>query len=309
MRIRVLAPFRPLLRWYGGLVARLQAKRLLSLANRFENVFLIKYVPPGLVASLRGATNARLIYDFDDAVWLRAFLGEERFAEIVSGCDVVTCDNVFLAERAREHSSRVLVFPGPPQVELFNEFQGRKTPRGGDGSPVTIGWVGSQSTLFYLYGIYDALEALGKKYPFLSLTLLGTGHDMSRVPPFHYLKVNCVPSYDQKEMIRQVSGFDIGIFPVFGDDISLGRGCLKATIYMAAKVPAVCTETINSRELIQSGENGFLVSSSAEWFSALEKLALDREMRQRTGQKGFETVWPEYSIEALAARLETAFSI
>lgn|GEM_PF-6455960 len=293
--------------WLNRLAA--QARLFLFLANsrKFDRIFLVKYVPRGFIGRLRARSKARLIYDFDDAVWVKSFLGEDHFREIVSQVDSVTCDNEFLASMARVHCRDVRVIPGPPQVEKFAEHRDASPAAPRPTGEVIVGWIGSPSTLFYLRGIFDALEETGRRHPNVTLRLVGVGTDMSRVPRFQNIRVSTLQGYDEAGMIREVSTFDVGLFPVLDDDISLGRGCLKATIYMAAGVPVVCSDNVNTRALIRNGENGFLAEGHAGWVEALDQVVSSAEKRARLGASGRSTVAGPYSAKAISDRLASLF--
>jgi glycosyltransferase involved in cell wall biosynthesis len=55
-------------------------------------------------------------------------------------------------------------------------------------------------------------------------------------------------------------------------------------------------------DVVRSGENGILASSTEEWIAALEKLASAPDLRRRLGEAGRLTVEQRYATP-VAARL------
>ena len=79
-----------------------------------------------------------------------------------------------------------------------------------------------------------------------------------------------------------------------------GKCALKALQYMAAGIPTICSAIGANCELIQSGENGLLATTSGEWLSHLEKLIDDAGLRSRLGIAGRKTVEERYSMDRSA---------
>jgi glycosyltransferase involved in cell wall biosynthesis len=111
-------------------------------------------------------------------------------------------------------------------------------------------------------------------------------------------------------MIQYVNTFDIGIYPLFKNQLSLGRGSLKAIIYMSAKVPVVASAIGGENEnIIIDGENGFLAATNEEWFAALESLICDSKLRDKIGKEGYQNVKTRYSVESCFNQLQNNFLI
>ncbi len=103
--------------------------------------------------------------------------------------------------------------------------------------------------------------------------------------------------------MAEFSGFDIGLMPLPDTPWARGKCALKALVYMACGVPAVCAPVGVISTIITNGRNGFLASSPAEWEGALERLLRDPAVRQAVSARGRETVEQRYSLAAHAPRL------
>ena len=235
------------------LYSKIVMYNILQRINKYDALVLIKYVPVNFLNSLKAKSKAPILYDFDDSVWLDTILGIERFEHIISKVDNVYCDNEFLKKKALQFNTNSFVLPGPPQFER-NKFEKKVLSYT---SEVILGWVGSPSTLFYLYSIYEALEEIGKLYKNVKLVIVGTGYNNILIPPFENIKLELIPLYDQQSMFRFVNSFDIGLYPLFENTLTQGRGSLKATIYMGCKVPVIACKLGENINLIENGINGF----------------------------------------------------
>jgi glycosyltransferase involved in cell wall biosynthesis len=79
---------------------------------------------------------------------------------------------------------------------------------------------------------------------------------------------------------------------------------------MAGGIPVVCSPVGQCVDLINDGVNGFLADSRQEWEQKLGRLIEDRDLRERVGRAGLETVRRDFSLErgfsALRGVLEQA---
>jgi glycosyltransferase involved in cell wall biosynthesis len=141
------------------------------------------------------------------------------------------------------------------------------------------------------------LEAVFAAHSEIKLRLLGTGHNQALLPRFEKVRYSCLPYYSQSDMVREVLGMDIGLFPLFNIEESAIRGVLKATIYMGGEAAVIASPRGQVPELIRDGVNGMLASSNQEWIQKLEKLITDHELRRKLASAGLQTVRREYSLE------------
>lgn len=276
---------------------------LLNRVSEYDVIIAVKYFSSELLKQIKSKTKAFLIYDFDDAVWLDTLYGKEEFSNIISTVDCVTSDNSYLAKHAFVYNKKSFVVNGPCQIEKFISYKNSDNKLASPDKTITLGWVGSPSTLFYLYKIYDALEIIGAKYSNVILKLVGTGSEKLLIPPFEKIKVVSIATYDQNEMIKQVYSFDIGLYPLFLNELSLGRGSLKATVYMSGSVPVVCSAIGENTNIIQDGINGFLAANTEEWVEKLSLLIENPTLSKEIGENGFIFAEANYSINNCISQL------
>ena len=285
-------------------IVYIKIRMLMASIRKFDAVILIKYVKAAWITSLKRKFKGKILYDFDDAVWLPNLMGMSEFENVVRSVDYVSTDNHYLKSAAEVHNINTFVVNGPCQVELFDEYHPKERS---DKDTIVIGWIGSAETVLYLYAIYDALEEIGSRYSRVILRLVGSGYDKSLIPMFEKIKVETIPTYNQTEMIRHVKSFDIGIFSLFRNSLSLGRGILKATIYMAGGVPVVCSAFGDNTKIIVDGDNGFLANNTDEWVSKLSRLIDDPNLRRTMGDSGHEWAKANLSVRLCYQQLKTNF--
>ena len=102
--------------------------------------------------------------------------------------------------------------------------------------------------------------------------------------------------------VEEIARFDVGIMPMPDNDWARGKCAMKALLYMAAGVPAVCSAIGMNREVIEDGANGFLASTDEEWLARVGALVEDPALRERIGAAGRRTVELGYSAEVAARR-------
>lgn len=284
--------------------ARESEQSILRLARGVDIVYLSKVTSYPLMRALRAQTTARIVYDFGDAIWLSNRSSEE-FDEILRMVDVVTTDNELTAEYIRRFNPNCVVIPDTPQVEAFDKRRAELGKKADD--RVVLGWLGTPSTAYNLYVVWEALEELFRRHPHLHLRLVGTGHDLQLLPPFERVRFTYRPSYNQSEMVEEVFGMHIGLFPLQNVERCRVRGVLKAAVYMSGQAAVVSSPVGQCPDLIEDGVNGMLAGSNQEWVDKLELLIADGELRARLARNGLETVRSRFRLEHSFAKLKEVF--
>ena len=284
-------------------VARL---RLLLSRNHFDLVFVYReafpFGPP-LVEALLARRGRPLVYDFDDAIFLRNSSEANRFAAVlkyprkvastIARSAAVIAGNEYLAGFARKHNASVTVIPTCIDTDVF-------TPRtdGGEraGVPV-VGWIGTPTTASYLRGIGEPLTRLAATRRFV-LRVSGSGE------PIAIDGVSVVNEpWSLEGEVRLFNTCDIGVYPLVDDEWARGKCGFKAIQFMACGVPVVASAVGVNREIIQDGVNGFLASTGDEWIEKVGRLLDDAALRRRLGAAGRQTIEARYSLRVNAPTL------
>ena len=276
-------------------------------ANRYDAIYIYRecfpFGPP-VCEWLLMRSRRPIIYDLDDAIHLpdpRVSLGRwiiERLLKwhskvswIIRRSTHVVVGNAYLQSYARRFNPSVTVLPTPEDPSRFN---GRSLS---SGEGVTIGWIGTHSTVRYLKQLTPVFQALATRYPF-ELRVIGDGSPLV-MPGVRVTSRR----WRLEDEAREVQAFDIGVYPLSGAEFDRGKACYKAILYMAAGVPVVASRFGANCDIIQDGVNGFLASSAEEWIRRLSQLAEQPDLRARLQDAGRRTVAARYSIAANAPRL------
>ena len=86
-------------------------------------------------------------------------------------------------------------------------------------------------------------------------------------------------------------------------------GFLSARTPLAAQRPVVATRVGGLPDVVDEGEDGFLVElgDAAGLAERLERLARDADLRRRFGEKGRERVLPRYAVPRLVDDVDALY--
>lgn len=279
------------------------ARRVLlaARAQRYDGIVIHRaacLAGPAFVECLLRAARGRIVFDFDDAIHLlhtstaNRHFGWLKFpSKTASLCrlsDHVVAANSEIAAFARRHNPRVTIVPSSVDTDRY-----RPRPAFGPRRRVVIGWTGSSTSQSYLELFAPTLRRIVDE---LDVEL--------RVHSDRRPQLGDVPyswrPWSADDEIEALAEFDVGIMPMPDDPWARGKSAMKALLYMAMGIPAVCSPVGTNREVVRHGENGLLASTAAEWTECLRLLVEDAELRRRIGWAGRATVEESYSMRRSA---------
>jgi glycosyltransferase involved in cell wall biosynthesis len=243
----------------------------------------------------RGA--CRLLFDFDDAVFLRDSYARRglhsvrrlhRFQRTVAAADAVVAGNHFLQTQARRWcaAEKIRVVPTCVNPAGYRLAEHRRTLAGG----AQLVWIGSASTLRGLVAIKPLLEEFGERLPGLHLKVI-----CDRFPDLTHLPV-LRRAWSEAAEAGELAGADIGISYVPDDLWSLGKCGLKVLQYMAAGLPVVANPAGVQAHVVRHGETGYLAETPEDWLEAVARLGDDPALRQRMGRAGRRLLERDYGV-------------
>jgi glycosyltransferase involved in cell wall biosynthesis len=246
----------------------------------------------------------KIIYDFDDALMYRSsgsktpysFSRRVRFAYMMKRVDFVIAGNQFLKSEVLPYNPNMEVIPTSIDLSRYackEDFHPKE--------PVTIGWLGSSSTLKYLKPLMPTFDKIYQKYPHFQLKMVCDQF----LEGLHIPLVKKKWSAEGEE--SDLKSFDIGIMPLSNDLWSKGKCGLKILQYQTVGVPVVCTPVGINKDIVEDGVNGFWAQNEGEWEERLLKLIKEEELRREMGLKGRKTVERAYSLEVNAPRIIDVF--
>ena len=224
----------------------------------------------------------RLIYDFDDSVFLTK---PAKVRRMVIMSDYIITGNGFLRDYVLKFNKKVGILPTCIDTDKYKPAQ-----KSGDSQKVIIGWMGSPTTVVYLSELGETFKILSKKYNNVEFRVIGAKFDNNLVLPL----VNKDWTMDSE--IGELQQFDIGLMPMPEDEWTKGKCAFKIVQYMAVGVPAIASPVGMNTEIIRDGVNGFLASGTKEWCEKLSQLIESPGLRKQFGRMGRKTVEDEYSL-------------
>jgi glycosyltransferase involved in cell wall biosynthesis len=243
------------------------------------------------------ASKCKLIFDFDDAIWLQnvsdankkfSFLkNPNKTKEIIQVSRLVIAGNQYLANYAKQYNSNVHVIPTTIDTDYHKPSAEKK--KNGE---LIIGWTGTHSTVKYIYSIMPVLQKIKAKYSNVLFKVIC--EDEFRIEE---LAITTTAWSSERE-IEQLSDIDIGIMPLPDDEWTKGKCGFKGLQYMAMQAPAVMSSVGVNTEIIQHGVNGFLARTDEEWFDILCQLIDSEVLRKKIGAAGRKTILEKYSVVA-----------
>ncbi len=280
-----------------GLFARATLFRSLRTADA---VILQRKLLPSLQLRLLRQSARQLIFDFDDAIWLRdsySWKGTQsrrrfrRFARTVKAADLVVAGNDFLKDAALRvvpHADADVI-PTCIDPSRYQVAQHVRRDR------LHLVWIGSSSTLQGLERIRPILDAIGRAVPGTRLKLI-----CDRFVGFEHLAVEPLPWCAANEA-RDLASADIGITWIPDDDWSRGKCGLKVLQYQAAGLPVIANPVGVHPVFVESGATGVLAHTPDDWIAGVRSL-FDPEERARHGALARTRVEEQYSVAAGARR-------
>jgi glycosyltransferase involved in cell wall biosynthesis len=280
--------------------ARLIARNLRGHGDGPLLVHRLRYLTP-----VPGFEPARRVaaYDFDDALYLGSILPRNRGFEwlkreaqhwlsYVRRARVVIAGNSHLAGYAREHARTVEVVPScvDPERQPMREH--------GEREVVTIGWIGSRSTVDELRTVLPAVAAINEDGLRARLVLVGAegpGLEADWIEQRRW-------SLSSEPL--DLASFDVGIMPVRDTEWTRGKCGYKLLQYFSAGVPAVASPVgVNTSIVGDQEERGLLAGTLEQWRAALQRLVADADARAAMGMASREFVEREYSYQRWAPEL------
>jgi len=282
---------------YIRIISRLP---LLMKASSYDIVFLHRPLTPShkelwLETVLRHR-NARIVFDFDDAIYLVG-KNQKKIENIVASSAWVTVGNTYLGEFARQHNQNVTVIPTVIDTDQYF-LASERVP-----GPIRLGWTGSRDSMRYaLPLIRPILVDLSRKVDFEFLVVC----DARPTGNWDGVKVRFI-SWSEKTEVASVQLMDIGLMPLKDAPFERGKCGLKLIQYMGCGIASIASPVGVNSDIVVDGETGFLASTQHEWKEALLRLIEDAALRRRMGQNAHARAREFYSIHAVMPLYQDVF--
>lgn len=249
-----------------------------------------------VLESALARSRTKLVFDFDDAIWLSDTSPANRrmswlkrpgkVGRLIGMSDMVWAGNAYLAQYARQFNDAVQIVPTTIDTDSY-----KPPPRNDAGGPVCIGWTGSRSTIKHFELAVPVLRRLQERFgDRVRFKVIGDGAYREEE-----LGIQGTAWRAETEL-EDLADIDVGLMPLPDDPWARGKCGLKALQFMALELPVVTAPVGVNSEIIQDGSNGFLASSEDEWLERLSALVESADRRRAMGSAARETVVSRYSV-------------
>lgn len=248
----------------------------------------------------------QVVYDFDGAIWIQQVSENNKWARMLRHTGKVpnicrwsykvSCGNDFLCQYAAKFNKNVVYNPTCVDTENHHNILANH-----NNGKVTVGWTGSFSTLPYLQLVETVLQRLQNNYDFDVKIICNQ-------PPKLALRNVAYVEWSAENEVTELATCHIGLMPLTQDEWSEGKCGFKLIQYLALEIPSVASPVGVNKKIIDEGVNGFLCASEDEWYTAIEKLLLDPELRKQMGKNGRKKIINEYSLTSNSDNFLSLFS-
>lgn len=286
-------------------------RRLASLRQVFRHeiifVFRESYFlgPPLFEFIIAKIFRKKIIYDFDDAIWLpdpnetnpllRFIKWKSKVRQICRWSWKVSAGNEYLADFAGQYCDSVVVIPTVVNTDYHVPAAQKK-------NKITIGWTGSHTTLQYLNPLVPTLDRLCKKHD-INFAVIANKDPELPITGFKFI------SWNQSREVSDLQQFNVGIMPLTDDIWSQGKCGFKAIQYGASGIPSIVSPVGVNKKVVQNEVTGFWCETSEEWESRLEELILSDDLRNQMGASGRKHIEEHYSVNSIREKFLGLFEI
>lgn len=245
---------------------------------------------------LLARANERVVFDFDDAIYLGAdgessWLRERAVRGAVRASKRVVVGNSHLAGWV-DAPNKTHVIPTVVDDEVYTP-QERAGPPEAD---VTIGWMGTSTNFDSLRLALPGVKRLLDRDPRVVFCIVAD-RELEDVRGWPRVEQR---AWSAERELSDLRSFDIGIMPLLDTEMSRGKCGFKLLLYMAVGKPVVASPVGANSEIVVDGQTGLLApDSELGWYEALSSLSQDVRSRRDIGLEGRARLEKLYSVRAV----------
>lgn len=252
---------------------------------------------------LAAKRNPRIVYDFDDAVFLGASgdpdcRRQRAFAEVVQVSAHVIAGNEYLAQHTGAREKTTIV----PTVIDTTRFTPGEEARD-DSGRLVIGWMGTAGNFAYFPHVVPVIERILAEYPHIVFRIVSNA--VYRALADHP-RVEQV-TWSAETELEELRSFDIGIMPLADTAWTRGKCGFKLIQYMSVGRPVVASAVGANLDIMAGSGAGHLARSPQEWSESLRNLIENAELRRELGANARRRITERYSVESVLGTLLELF--
>ena len=274
--------------------------RDLVAAARADVVLVYRKTFPGVSARLLRRVASRVIYEFDDAVYLpspddphderNATRYLRNFRSTAAAADLVVAGNRHLAAEVAHQRTEIL--PTGVDLSIFSPM-----PRRTGNNNCGLGWIGTVGNLPQWTRLLPAFERIAAADPNIRFKVVSNGDPPTCGLPLIYER------FTVERESACLEDFDIGLMPLEDTPWNRGKCSYKALQCMAMGQPVVLSPVGMNREVVEDGVTGAFAATTDEWVTELLGLAGNPELRSRMGNAARSVVERSYALDKIGLKM------
>lgn len=231
---------------------------------------------------------------------------------IISFADVIVVSTDPLKQRIQEHMKKVYGLDKKvmviPNMNDKNDWKYKPAKKNKD--KIVIGYTGSYSHDDDLKMVFPAIAKIMDKYPNVYFESLGAvGNENLQLYNIFSkeakLRCDILPStwtFGAYPKHLASMKWDIGLAPLVDASFQRSKSPIKFFEYSMYKIPTIASKVYPyyvpafDRDIIINEETGLLCKPS-EWFDALERLILDKKLREQLGENAYNHICEEWQYD------------
>lgn len=244
---------------------------------------------------------SRYVVEYDDAIYhnydmhkksLVRKLFANKIKNIMKKSSHVIVGNDYVKEYAEKAgANKITTLPTVVDATVYAPSEINH-----DNDEVTIGWLGSPTTVKYMRLIDPVLKSIAQKTN-VRLSIIGGEYQVDGIKTSYH---HWPDKWSQAEEIDLLNKIDIGVMPLIDSPWERGKCGFKLIKYMACAKPIIASPVSMNNEIVQHGINGYLADTLAEWEEYLLNLINDAALRKKYGESGRKYMMDRYSLQATA---------
>lgn len=277
-------------------------KRCFVLLNiiKYDFVYIHREVapigPPFFEFVIAKIFRKKMIYDFDDAIWVKVSSSANpgtsfikcswKVKYICKWSYITTVGNNYLADFANKYCKKVIIIPTVVNTEeLHNRIKNHSE------NPLTIGWTGTFTNFYNLEKVINPIKKLQVNYNFKFIIIADKDPLFSEIQ-YVYIKWN------KENEINDLLKIHIGIMPLNNTEVELGKCAFKAIQYFSLGIPAVVSPVGANCKVVENSVMGYWAETEEDWYRKLELLLIDLNKRTNMGIAARQHIIQNYSVNS-----------
>lgn len=239
------------------------------------------------------------VYKTMDAENKAAYInGLNMVNRVLMLCDYATCSTNYLCNYiSKKYAKPAFMIPNGINEEQIRISQ--ELPKY-EGSIRYIGYLSGTHTHQKDFGeVASALRRILDLHPDVYLKIVGF-LDTDAYFPNHKSRIIRLPFMDWRDLLIENSNLCINLAPLeLSTPYSHAKSQLKYFEAALCGVPTVCSPSEPYKDIITSGENGFLADGEEEWFNSMNALLNDDSLRKEMIEKAKACAQKEFYPEKI----------